>query len=461
MMIASPRILAQETVIKGKAENSPGELVRLLTYADQFSRSLITLDSIRTDVAGNFQMNVDIPETSIAFLALGLKKGEFYIKPGSVYEFNIPFDTVKKRGSVFDEMPLQFNLNAEDDGLMEKIAAFNVEYNNFVLNNTSRIYRTKDRTFISDFAAAIKTEYKNEDSKYFNDYVHYTLAQLEWISKLKSEQEILETYFIGKPVLYDNIQYTEFFTELFKSRMGSTQVYSYDEVILAINEGGLVSLEELLLRSDLLAADQEVQELVAVLLLAKKYYNPDAEKDKVISLLAELNAKTTFAGIRNVSDNYIKKLQHLAFGSPAPPFELINQDGSLVSLDQFDGKFLILNFVRTDCIICLHYFQNLADIKKQFGSQVEIITICTKEGFNETYDYASARDFDWPFLNIANNFLLLENYEIRVFPTFVLINPDLTIAMATAPLPGEGLELYLKKHMSSYSKQLMQEGTDK
>lgn len=443
----------QETSIKGTAEGQPNKLVRLFVYDDLFSKLPQMLDSTFTDVDGKFSLSTDYPETTVAILALGLKKGEFYLKPGSDYLFEIPLDTITVRGSVFDELPLQFTLDARDGGLTETIGNFNVEYNEFVIANTNRIYRNRDKKLIRDFSSALNEKYIDNENVYFKNYLKYTVAQLEWISKVKSGDSIVEEYFVNQPVLIHNIQYAQFFSDFFKARFGSTKLYSYDELIESINgDKGYIAMDKLLLRSPLLAADAEVRELVAVLLLAKKYYNPDAQKPKVLGKLSELQRNSKFAPIGKVSGNFIVKLNHLAYGTKAPPFNLQNSAGDNISLTQFKGKFVLLNFVRADCKTCLYYLQNLDELRKGFNGKLEVVTIVTNDGFAEISEYAENRAFDWPILNLGNNILLLEEFNIRAFPAYLLINPDLTIAMATAPLPGEGLDLYIKRSMSRYEK---------
>jgi thiol-disulfide isomerase/thioredoxin len=411
------------------------------------------LDSTYTDIEGHFELKTNFPETTVALLALGLKKGEFYLKPGSTYFFEIPLDTISTRGSVFDELPLQYYLDANDEGLTQNIGNFNMEYNEFVLANSNRIYRNRDKKLISEFNTALSEEYLNSENAYFNDYVKYTIAQLEWISKVKSDDSIVAEYFVNQPLLIHNIQYAQVFNDFFKARFGSTKLYTYDELIETINANrGYIGIDRLLQRSPLLASDVEVRELVAILLLAKKYYSPDVKKPKVLAMLSELNRNSKFASIQKVAGNYSVKLSKLAHGTQAPPFTLLNQHGESVSLSQFEGKFVLLNFNNSDCKPCLYYLKNIEELRKEFNGKLEVITIVTKEGFKETKKYANARAYDWPVLNLNKEILLLEEYNIRAFPSYLLLNPDLSIALSTAPLPGEGLDLYIKRSMSQYAK---------
>ncbi len=448
------QLISLPIIISGKADQMPNKLVRLIVYSDQFSKLEKTIASTYTDESGAFDLEVDIPETTFAFLALELKKGEFYLKPGATYSFHIPVDTARQRGSVFDELPLRFTLEAEDEGLNRMIGEFNRSYNEFVITHTNRIYRSRDKSLVMDFSKALKEKYSSTGEQYLLDYMDYTIASLEWVSKIKNEQEILDAYFDpNDPVLYQNIQYTSFFSDFFKAMYASTQLFSYDDMTAAINsEKGYFHVEKLLNKSERMAQYPEVRELVACLLLAKKYYSPDIRKGKVLSIFTELEENSQFNNVQLVARNFRKKLTHLEYGSPAPPFRLQDEQGAYTTLAHFEGKFVLLDFHRADCPLCLNNMGDLNALTKEFKGELQVLTFAEKEGFGETVEYARLRSYDWPILNIGKQILLLEEYNIRAYPAYVIINPDNTIATANAPLPEEGLSFYIRRFMNLYQR---------
>jgi len=44
----------------------------------------------------------------------------------------------------------------------------------------------------------------------------------------------------------------------------------------------------------------------------------------------------------------------------------------------------------------------------------------------------------------------MEDYEIKTYPTYIILNPDGTVAMAPAPLPNENLDVFLNGFMKRY-----------
>jgi thiol-disulfide isomerase/thioredoxin len=271
---------------------------------------------------------------------------------------------------------------------------------------------------------------------------------------MKKEEEILNAYFHeDMPVLYENIQYTSFFSEFFKAMYGSTKLFNYDEIVAALNsERGYINVDRLLMKSASLKNNPEVRELSAMVLMAKKYYSPDTKKYKVLNMLNELQRNSKYAGVMKVAGNYMVKLPHLEYGSPAPPFELVDASGTTISLSQFEGKFVLLNFNREDCPLCLHYFKDLELLRKQFDGKLQVISVVTREGFKEMTAYSAERSYEWPVLNLGKDILILEDYNIRTYPSYLIINPDNTIATAYAPLPEEGLDFYISRYMSQFER---------
>jgi len=446
-------VFSQPAFVHGTAEGRHNELVRVIVYADQFSKLPKTIASVYTDDNGHFELKPEVQYTDYAFLALGLKKNEFYLKPGVEYRFEIPEDTAQKRGSVFDELPLQFSYKADDGGLSDGIGDFNMAYNTFIYKNASSVYRRADKHLITEFVNKMTGRYDSVDDSYLKNYIRYSLISLQWVSKMMSSDSVISTYFVNRPVLYHNIQYTEFFSNLFQSYFGEQNIFSYRDLINAINNGkGYDDVDKLLKKQKSLVMDDRLRELVGIKLISRKYYSNDVDKSKIIGLLKEIRKNSRFKENREVAGNYILKLQKLEHGTPAPDFSLKDINGQMVSLSGLSDKVLLMSFIRSDCKVCLEQIGMLDELKKKFGNKLKMVTLVYGKGFDDVARFASDRNFNWPFLNIAGNILLLEAYNIRTYPSYVILNPGGTIAMSTAPMPEENLEYFVRKFINRAEK---------
>jgi len=441
---------SQDVVVTGIANGQADKLVRIIVYADQFSGLERTIAETKTNELGEFTMRFMVEETQFAYLAFGLEKGEFYLSPGATYNFNIITDTTSGSKSIFDRTPLNFILDADDGGVQNSIEEFNFKYNNFIYDNVKSIYKSKDKSVVTKFVSDMRNEYANNNSGYVKNYVEYSLVSLLWLSRKESNSKILENYIDNKPVLYSNIQYTEFFKEFFKNYFESEKPYTYSELILAINNPEHSILSDLLSRTEQLANDNRVREIVEMLLLERNYHNRDVNKKSVIIKLNEIVTVSKYIENKEIAKNFIIELQEMQNGSPSPKVTLINNEGDTISLDDFSGKFVLLSFVKPNCKICNFQMQLLSDIKKELNNEFEIITIVAGNNMDDVIDFAKERGYNWPILKTGNDIIIFEDYNIIVYPSYILINPNSTVAYAHLPMPEENMKLYIQRFMDGY-----------
>ena len=439
---------AQEIKVSGTAIGQPGELIRVIVYADQFSRLDSTLAETTTDAWGNFDLSFTCEQTDYAFLVLGMKRGEFYLEPGNAYQMYIRKDSVK--GSVFDQLPLQFDLKEQGDTLNSLIENFNFDYNTFILQYQKQLLRAKPVRLINDFVKKENEKFKAglSENTYFRNYVTYSLASLEWVSEVKNDTVILKDYFSGKEVLFDNIAYTDLFREFFKEYFKNIKEFDYPDLVLAFNSGTLFYVDSLLQQDKFLAIDGRVRELAMMLLMARNFYDKDIIKEKILDILTEIEKSSKYVRNRIVAGNFKRKLLKLNYGSKAPGLQLINAEGKMTGLDEFKGKFVLLDFVTSGCKICLHDFSELAEMQNYLDKPVEIVVVVTDGKIENVLSSIPGAHFH--VFSPERKIQALEEYEIRTYPTYIILNPDGTVAMAPAPLPNENLDVFLNGFMKRF-----------
>lgn len=156
---------------------------------------------------------------------------------------------------------------------------------------------------------------------------------------------------------------------------------------------------------------------------------------KIKSLLSSLFIVGTFAtaiagtGITpslNEKDNEIEKQEQAlqVVEVEAPGFTLKNLDGKDVSLSDFIGKWVILDFWGSWCPWCIKGFPELKEAYEKYNGILEIIGIDCRE--SEADWKAGVEKYELPWVNVYNpeGSTLLKEYEVQGFPTKVIINPQ-------------------------------------
>jgi thiol-disulfide isomerase/thioredoxin len=112
----------------------------------------------------------------------------------------------------------------------------------------------------------------------------------------------------------------------------------------------------------------------------------------------------------------------------APGFELPNLKGQKVSLSDYSGKVVILNFWTKTCRPCLEELPSLADLAKVLREQdnMEIVTICTDESAKdarETLQSVLGGDPPFEVLMDPDSKVVADKFGTQLYPETWFIDP--------------------------------------
>ncbi len=442
------RLSSQSIHVSGEVEAGASDRIRIIVYADQFSMLEKTISQTFANEHGNFVLDADVSHITYGFIACNLEKGEFYLTPGASYQIMIP-KLAQQQGSVFDKVPLRFSLEVKDDGgLQDNIGRFNQLYNAFVYDNAQAIYRSRNKAVINEFRKLIDSEFSQSTNPYLKQYIHYAFVSLDWLSKRMSDQQVLVNELVSKPVLYQNIQYTEFFKTFFDNYLENLANKHFDELLFVLNQPNDYSeLKTLLQQDTLLKKSDRVTELAMMLLMSKLYHVPDVKKKSIIKKFKLLANQSNSDENKEIAGHFIEKLTDLDYGYLAPDFSLKGKKGIQVGLKDYLGKFVLLQFVSDDCQICFNDLNKIEKIHQSMLDSLAVITLVASDSGSSLTNLP----YKWDFLSITPTDLLPEAYHVRTFPTYVLINPDGTMAYATMPMPDENMELMIHRFMDRFA----------
>jgi len=152
------------------------------------------------------------------------------------------------------------------------------------------------------------------------------------------------------------------------------------------------------------------------------------------------NRDSTLA--RNVRMS-IAKRQLLQAGKPAPAFTLLDNTGKQVSLSEFKGKVVYLDFWGTWCGPCMREMTEFShDLKKKFeGRDVVFLYISVgdpEDKWQKTLTESHFTSVNSVHLREPKERTASIDYQVNEFPTYWLIGRDGRIINASAPRPMEG-----------------------
>ena len=340
------------------------------------------------------------------------------ITPGASYDVSIIIPDVDPHASYFDRpSPAMRVKTATDRGVYRQLILSEEIINGYVLNYFDELFRRRQLRYLDSIRATIDAEM---DIK--NDYViqhnAYKIASIQMALNADGGQKVIKEYYDGKPVLYHCLAYMDLFKDLFKN---------YEMT------------EEFKIRNPKLA------ELVAIYHLRGEYYNEKPRfRGTVKKKIQAFKTRSKYPETQLMTSNMLARFEKFAPGSPAVDFELKDMSGKVVKLSDYKDKVVVLQFVEGTSQTVEHQFETLADLHQQWQGSVQIITVSTKDQLANHRRRFEEHHYDWPLLNLGNEILLLEQYEVRTFPEYFIINKDTKIGMAPAPSPDQTLDEYVR-----------------
>lgn len=111
-------------------------------------------------------------------------------------------------------------------------------------------------------------------------------------------------------------------------------------------------------------------------------------------------------------------------GAIAPDFSLANKDGKKVSLSDFRGKYVLIDFWASWCAPCRASFPSIVKIYQKYKSRnFEIIGVSLDRSEKAWRKALSEETAPWVQLLDAKGFVAKE-YAVMAIPHLVLISPE-------------------------------------
>lgn len=448
--VASFSLTANGANIKGKAENAGGKKLRLITYADMISFYEEELAETIISKTGDFNINIDPQTTLYCLLKIDYETAEFYIEPGKNYELKIIFDEEAQQITFSNPPVLKFNITKPETGLNQAIQQTNLIYNDFVVDNFNALYKHRKRSLLDTLKGKLEESSSGFSNKYFKDYIDYKIASIEKFAKLKSFKTIALELFINKPVQYKNIEYMDFFNQLFERYFAAnSKQINWDALMFSINkQPDYFGMMDVVRGDEFLNQDERIREMVVLKTLNELYYLPGMNQAGIISILETASGQMKYEENRDIAGNLIKKLTKLQPGTVAPAISLPDLNGKITSLDSFEGETIYINFWNQSCKPCLQELDSIARFRKYLKPGIRFISILVEQQPETTREFLSTTGYDWNFLYFNGDFELLEEYGVRTLPANIIIGPDGKVLKYPGRLPGEVFLNVIRKYSS-------------
>ncbi len=467
LFIIKNPITGQNVIIDGEAKGAEGKHIILTTYSDLITFTEKKLASAVIDSFGKFTLKTDIQNIILTSIKIDYYKTGLYIEPDKNYKIIIthvlsnPSDNNKNPYLNISGLSLELSDNSVSSGsgnyndLNIIISKFDKFYDDFVLNNYETLFKSRHKALLDSFKIKADKEYQLSFLKpqslalsYFTDYVRYKTGLLEFLCKFNNNEVIEKKYFYNNPVLYDNVEYMEFFNEIYSKYFSTSKHIKLADITNAVNENrGDYDNLLLSIKKDTLLKNG-LSEMVLLKELNELYHTNGYNKENILSMITDATYKIKNERNKVIAQNLYKLLTKLKPGTKAPDFLLKDIYEKRVNLKECKGKYIYLNFWKSNIIPCQSELKIMMSLYEKYKDKIEFISICTDTDIKSMTSFLKDnKNYLWVFAYFNNDWDLLNNYDIRAYPTFVLIDDEGYILNYPAQKPSEQVQYLFDKEV--------------
>ena len=131
-----------------------------------------------------------------------------------------------------------------------------------------------------------------------------------------------------------------------------------------------------------------------------------------------------FPTLRSSSTAEIRNVQPQK-GFLAPDFQLKSLDGNTVSLDQLNGKPILINFWASWCIPCQTEMPAIQEMFERYGSKIYIAAInnTAQDSLANVRAFVNKNQLTFPVL-LDERGLITSSYQVQALPTTFFVNSN-------------------------------------
>lgn len=444
--LAAPLTLPAQVTLSGNAPSYAGQEFVFFKYADYVTQTEEVIARCNVDEDGNFTCNLKVDEITYVFNHLGIYRIYLFVEPQKSYQLVLPEYEPKteqqRLNPYFREVDLHVGIaNMKSNDLNYLISTFDLLFNQHFDDIVKDAYSGNPTLPIDSLTAKMEGMFSQFNNPFFDSYRNYRYGLLSQIALMQQSRSISSNYFENRPILYNNPAYMELFNLLFdkyflffaRSDSGNS------DIDRATNSRSYSQLKSTLAQDDVLANDT-LLELVILKGLHDGFFDDRFSRGGLLAILDSLYSQSLIPEHLLIAENIRTKVTRLLPGFVPAPFELYTIDGKLVKLNDFEGKYVYLNFCSTTSYTCLQEFPLLETIYEKYKEHLEIVTIAVDQEIDDLKLFLDQTNYEWTFLHYGNKPDIVRDFDIRAFPTYFLIGPDRRLITSPAPSPKENFE---------------------
>lgn len=447
-LFLSFEIFAQTVTINGSSEEYANQTISVYQYSDYFTKNEELIGSFTTDALGRFSYTFDCKTTREIYMYLGIYKAFLFVSPEKEYEIAMPpyeEKTLAQELNPYYE-PTDISLgviNSDPNDINILLLSFNSLYETFLSDNFQEIYITRDKAKVEKFQEYVDSTFTGCNDEFFNVYKNYRMYALRYMAYQRDKMGVTRKHFLNNAFYYYNPAYMNLFKMMWKDYIINNHTHDMGKNLkIDIIYGKSPTMFKKTLEKNIAFRNDTLKELLLLQCLDDCLKDPDVfPPAPVYQTLDSLIIMSKVTEHKNIAENIKKKYTQLEFHDNAPYFELYNQDSVLYTLDKFKGKYVYLNFCRSENYACIKDYKVLRKMNEKTKKDLNIVTLSYEKTFEDFRSFKKANpQYNWTFLYAGDNPEIGRQYKLRGMPTYMLLDKNGKIEMISAPTPADDFQ---------------------
>jgi hypothetical protein len=415
--------------------------IKVLCYDDAFSKTEKELAILQLDKQGQFSVEFEIAETQMVFLPLGVFRGYFFAEADKSYQLSLPprrdLSSSQKIDPFFKSQDIQLGFrNADKNGLNNLIRKFDNQFDNFINKNFDAIYKQGSSSIGVEFVKQMKSDYTQDKNAYFQVYLKYRLGFIDYLASPEAYISLENKYFAKQALELNNTAYTTLFNKIYANSLGSAfHRREKSKFNKALESSDPYQNLNKLMQSYSVYQDNNFRDLLLAKAVFNAIENAILTRRKAIAILKQINQNSQDDRVGKLTKNYLAKLSHLLKNTSVPDFKVGD-----ITLEDYKGKYLYLNFCNTTNSVWDNDLESLKKLHEAFGKDIEFLSLANDVDPIRFKNRLKQKEITWPIVLIDKDNPILKDYKIKVFPTYIIINPEGKVYQYPARGPHDGVE---------------------
>lgn len=451
---------ADQCVIEGLAQGRAGARVGAYLTKDYITGAQQLLAETTVNDSGSFRLVFELESTGMITLRCNKLKGYLYAEPGRTHRVGFPHRDSLKMVNPDMEYETELRIYSTDSTEVNLLVIdYNQRFDAFWKKNYQHFLYKASISKLDSFHAEMRKHYARVQNPFFLNWMDFVLASLE-DATFHSEKKLAEQYLVYKdtaagkkasyarkrPIYYENSEYMAFFNSFFDDYMYKNSIKREGEHISpAINVKG--SYEDLLLAMKNLRflENDTLRELVMLKGIFQSYNNPAFISRNLLSIAQQVSSRSKVPEHRVIARNIVAFYTKLSEGGTAPGFSAVDRKGKPVTLENFKGKYVLLNFYATWNSHSVAEQKILPELQKKY-KKVVFVSVSLDQDTAAWQRFLKANPkMNWNMLHYNFNEKLKEDYQLLALPAFFIIDPEGRFWSVPADPPSGRLEYDLYK----------------